>query len=106
MQIKSAAFYFSRTSIFPVARAISRRKHNKPEINASIAAMNSIEIVADGSMPVSEPTKSAAITMQTNRAQTVQRLIAQWIRRALRDSVSISVLCAACYSSLASVSFR
>ena len=73
----SAAFYLSCTSIFPVAKAISRRKHNKPEINVSIAAMKSIEIVPDGSMPVSEPIKSAAITMQMKRAQMVQRLIAQ-----------------------------
>jgi hypothetical protein len=63
--------------MLPVARDISRRKHNKPEINVSIAEMKSSETARDGSIPISEPVKSAAITIQMKRADIVHRLTAQ-----------------------------
>ena len=61
----------------PLDRYISRRKHNKPEISDSIAKMNSIEMERDGSKLISEPTKSATITMQMSSADIVHRLTAQ-----------------------------
>jgi len=88
------AFYFPYFPMVAVARDISRRKHNKPAINASIAQMNSIAIAPDGSMLTSDPIKSAAITMQIKSADSVHRLIAQWIHRARLDSVVISFSCA------------
>jgi len=82
-------YYFNNPK-FPVARKISRRKHNKPEINVNIANMKSSETVRDGSNPVTEPTKSAAMTIQTRSADIVHRLTAQCIHRVLRESKVIS----------------
>lgn len=64
-----------------VASAISRRKLNKPAISVSIAATKSSAMVPDRSTPIIDPTNSVAMTTQTNSAQTVHRLIDQWISR-------------------------
>jgi hypothetical protein len=63
--------------ILSVAKAISRRKHNNPAVNASIAAMKNVDIVPDGSLFNSEPMNNAATTMQMNKAHVVQSVIAQ-----------------------------
>ncbi len=63
--------------ILSVAKAISRRKHNNPAVNANIAAMKNSDIVPEGSLFNSDPMNNAAITMQMNKAQVVQSVIAQ-----------------------------
>ena len=60
-----------------VARNTSRRKHSKPEINVSIAEMNSNATAGEGSRLISDPMKSAAMTMQMSSADNVQKLTAQ-----------------------------
>ena len=59
-----------------VARAISRRKQTSPAIRASIAAMNNPAIVLGSSTCNSAPTKSAAMTRQISRSQTVHSMMA------------------------------
>ena len=54
-----------------VARAISRRKQTGPAISASMAVMNNPAIVLGSSTCNSAPMKSAAMTRQTSRSQTV-----------------------------------
>ena len=61
----------------PVANVISRRKHNKPPVNAKIAALNNTEMTRDKFNPSSAPKNSVTIDMQTNKAHTVHALIAQ-----------------------------
>ena len=60
-----------------VASAISRRKHMSPAIRASMAAMNRPAIVLGSSTCSSAPMKSAAMTRQTSRSQTVHSVMAQ-----------------------------
>ena len=60
-----------------VAKAISRRKHTSPAIKASIAAINKPAIVLGSSTCNSAPTKSAAMTRQTSRSQTVHSVMAK-----------------------------
>jgi phenylalanyl-tRNA synthetase beta chain len=81
-------------SVIGIARelaALFGRKLNKPAISASMAATNIRAIAWDTPTCTTEPTKSMAITMQMNNAPTVHRLIAQWIRRARRESIFISM---------------
>lgn len=60
-----------------VAKVISRRKHNKPAVKVSIAAMNNSAVILDKLTSNSEPTNKTTIAAQTNKPQIVQKVMAQ-----------------------------
>jgi len=61
LRCKTIFQYQFRFSIFPVAGNISRRKHNKPKISASIDEMKSNEMSFGGFMRVSGSAKRLAL---------------------------------------------
>jgi hypothetical protein len=73
----------------PVARVISRRKHSKLAVKAVIANINRIETTRDKVKPNSAPKNKVTIDAQISRAETVDRLMAHWIkftRRGISDN--------------------
>ena len=73
-----------------VANEISRRKHNKPHVNVSIAVMNRIATALGDSILNSTAIKKKAIVRHTHKIDSVQKLTALLIHCMRLEMVYIS----------------